>query len=213
LQALAEKAKLIKDFAVSCEDTTNNNVDGIVDLAIIPMLKSNLWVGGLTFLCPDSESAVQVTDMESFCTALGQNMSLRSLGFAGFLSLSKAALGNLWEALKQNETLESLRFVSWSGKGSSVNFPDNWERDFVLSVLPSLSVTELELTDMKLSEDETLKLWKTLASNERLERLSISDMGNDVEWERSFVTVLPSLSLRQLYLPNFQQKVDNGNYT
>jgi hypothetical protein len=206
LQAFAEKTELIKDFSVAWEDT--NNFEG-VDLAIVPMLQTNSLVGGFTFLCADrDEPAIEMPAMQTFFRALGANTSLESLAFVGFMSLSKETMRNLWDTLRQNETLDILRFVSWSVYGSSIKLPDNWEHEFVFSVLPSLSVTKLELTAMNLSTDETLEMWKNLALNQRLNKLSIADLQSSKgEWEQICVEVLPTLPLRQLFLPNFRPKV------
>jgi hypothetical protein len=189
LQAIVEKPKLIKDFSVNW-DVTNHEV---VDLAIVPMLQTDSWIGGLRFCC---RGPVEFPGMDTFFRALKDNTSLRSLEFEGFTSLSKEALGNLWGALQYNATLERLRFVNVGASTSTIYLPADWERDFVSSVLPCLSLTELKLPAMRFSEFETfLELWKSLAVHKRLNSLSIADLAWQFGWENLCAATLPFLTL------------------
>lgn len=168
------------------------------------MLKTNSLEGNLSiFLVPSNHTFTlpETLAISSFFQALRRNTTLKSLS----INVPNEMTQNLWEALRENGTLQELTILEAS-RGRQL--PESWERNFLFSVLPSLSLIELRLGFIELSADEITGLWFALrVSCPSLKSLEILTLQSEVEWEHFCVLVLPMLSLKHLAILNFQPKV------
>jgi hypothetical protein len=90
-------------------------------------------------------------------------------------------------------------------------FIDEWEHEFIVSVLPNLSLTELSFMPEIRTQHENRLFWNNLRQNITLTSLHIPWLDTsetwEHEWEHDFIAALPDLPLKIIKIGNFQPRV------
>jgi hypothetical protein len=178
-----------------------------VDLIIVRRLR--LWKG--VFFSENLVSKIQLSYLEwSLSFTHWNKHDLERIVFPWRLYISsyvspKEDLGCLWQALTSNSTMTSLSF-------SRICFrfiDQQWEHEFIVSVLPNLSLTELSFLPEIRTQHENRLFWNNLSQNITLTKLNIPWIDTTLEaWEHDFIAALPDrLTLKIIKIGNFQPRV------